>query len=60
MIAAHPLRGQGFDHDAPLLAADYVTTDQGTGFVHIAPAHGEEDFALGRAHGIEVPEAVQR
>ena len=57
-VCAHPLRGRGYDHDAPLLAADYVTTDQGTGFVHIAPAHGEEDFALGRAHGIEVPEAV--
>jgi len=56
--AAHPLRGQGYDHDAPLLAADYVTTDQGTGFVHIAPSHGEEDFLLGREHGIEVPEAV--
>ena len=59
IVCAHPLRGQGYDHDAPLLAADYVTTDQGTGFVHIAPSHGEEDFALGRAHGIEVPEAVQ-
>ena len=58
-IAAHPLRGQGYDHDAPLLAADYVTTDQGTGIVHIAPAHGEEDFILGRQHGLEVTEIVQ-
>jgi len=58
LICAHPLRGQGYDHDAKLFPADYVTTDQGTGFVHIAPAHGEEDFALGREHGIEVPEAV--
>ena len=57
-IAAHALRGQGFDHDARLLPAEYVTTDQGTGFVHIAPAHGEEDFALAREHGIEIPEAV--
>ena len=58
-ICAHPLRGQGYDHDAPLLPADYVTTDQGTGFVHIAPSHGEEDFALGRKYGIEIPEIVQ-
>ena len=58
-VAAHPLRGRGFDHDARLLPAEYVTTDQGTGFVHIAPAHGEEDFALSRAYGVEVPEAVQ-
>ena len=56
--AAHPLRGQGFDHTARLLPADYVTTDQGTGFVHIAPAHGEEDFLLSREYGIEIPEAV--
>jgi len=57
-VAAHPLRGQGYDYDVPLLPADYVTTDQGTGFVHTAPAHGEEDFALGREYGLEVPEAV--
>jgi isoleucyl-tRNA synthetase len=57
-VAAHPLRGQGFDHDARLLPGAYVTTDQGTGFVHIAPAHGEEDFALSREYGVEVPEAV--
>ena len=55
---AHPLRGQGYDHDVPLLAADYVTTEQGTGLVHNAPGHGEEDFTLGRAHGLEVPDTV--
>ena len=60
LVCAHPLRGQGYDHDAPLLPAEYVTTDQGTGFVHTAPAHGEEDFLIGRAHGLEVPEAVGR
>ena len=42
----------------PLLLGDFVTTEAGTGFVHIAPGHGEDDFALGRAHGIEVPETV--
>jgi isoleucyl-tRNA synthetase len=57
-IAAHPLRGHAYDHDVPLLAGDFVTADQGTGFVHVAPSHGEEDFALGQAHGIEVPETV--
>ncbi len=58
MVCAHPLRGQGYDFDMPLLAGDFVTTDQGTGFVHMAPAHGEDDFALCRAHGIAVPETV--
>jgi isoleucyl-tRNA synthetase len=58
MICAHPLRGRGYDYDVPMLLGDFVTTEAGTGFVHIAPGHGEEDFALGRAHGIEVPEVV--
>ena len=58
VICAHPLRGHGYDHDAPVLLGDFVTTEQGTGLVHQAPAHGEEDFALCRAHGIEVPETV--
>jgi isoleucyl-tRNA synthetase len=57
-ICAHPLRGQGYDHDAPILLGDFVTTEQGSGLVHQAPAHGEEDFALCRANGIEVPETV--
>ncbi|MEJ1979122.1 MAG: isoleucine--tRNA ligase [Acetobacteraceae bacterium] len=58
VLCAHPLRGQGYDHDAPILLGDFVTTEQGSGLVHQAPAHGEEDFALCRAHGIEVPETV--
>ncbi len=57
-VCAHPLRGRGYDHDAPVLLAEFVTTEMGTGFVHIAPGHGEDDFVLGRAHGIEVPEVV--
>ncbi|MBS0554101.1 MAG: class I tRNA ligase family protein, partial [Proteobacteria bacterium] len=35
-------------------AADYVTTDSGTGIVHLAPAYGEEDFELAQANGIPV------
>ncbi len=58
VVAAHPLRGRGYDFDVPLLAGDFVTTEQGSGLVHQAPAHGEEDFALTRAHGIAVPETV--
>jgi isoleucyl-tRNA synthetase len=58
VLCAHPLRGRGYDFDVPMLAGDFVTTEQGTGFVHQAPAHGEDDFALCRAHGIPVPETV--
>ena len=57
-IMAHPLRGRGYEQDTPLLLADFVTTEAGTGFVHIAPGHGEDDFELGRANGLEVPETV--
>ncbi len=46
LTAAHPFRGQGFEFDVPLLAGAHVTADTGTGFVHTAPGHGEEDFAL--------------
>ena len=42
----------------PLLPGGFVTTEAGTGFVHIAPGHGEDDFALGKAHGLPVPETV--
>ncbi len=57
-LCAHPLRGQGYDFDVPVLAGDFVTMDTGTGFVHIAPSHGADDFELGRKHGLPVPELV--
>ena len=57
-VCAHPLRGKGYDFDVPLLAGDFVAADTGTGFVHIAPGHGEDDWFLGTANGIEVPETV--
>jgi len=59
-VCASPLRGYegAYTYEAPLLDGDYVTDDAGTGIVHIAPSHGEEDFALARANGIGVPECV--
>ncbi|PGH54356.1 isoleucine--tRNA ligase [Azospirillum palustre] len=54
----HPLNGKGYDFKVPLLAGDFVTTDAGSGFVHIAPGHGEDDFRLGQANNIEVPQTV--
>jgi isoleucyl-tRNA synthetase len=57
-ILAHPLRGKGYEQDTPLLLGDFVTTEAGTGFVHIAPGHGEDDFILGRANGLDIPETV--
>jgi len=62
-VCAHPWRGVteadgGYDFDVPLLAGDFVTTEQGTGFVHIAPGHGADDWALGLKNGIEIPQTV--
>ena len=41
-----------------MLAADYVTTEDGTGIVHIAPAFGEEDKVVTDAAGIDVVNPV--
>ena len=57
-LLAHPLRGEGYDFDVPLVAGAHVTTDQGTGLVHTAPGHGQEDFEIGVKYGIEVPQTV--
>lgn len=57
-ICRHPLDGKGYNFDVPLLQGDFVTDETGTGFVHIAPAHGEDDFNLGRQHGIEITDNV--
>ncbi|CAI8193101.1 MAG: Isoleucine--tRNA ligase [Alphaproteobacteria bacterium] len=51
----HPLHGQGYDFDVPVLAGDFVTDETGTGLVHIAPGHGQDDFELGLKNNIEVP-----
>lgn len=63
-ICAHPWRGHpqaegGYDFDVPLLAGDHVTTEAGTGFVHTAPGHGEDDYKVGHLqYGIPVPQTV--
>ncbi|OYX77140.1 MAG: isoleucine--tRNA ligase [Sphingomonadales bacterium 32-65-25] len=57
----HPMHHLGgfFATPRPLLPGDFVTTDQGTGLVHMAPDHGEDDFALCKAHGINPVFAVE-
>jgi isoleucyl-tRNA synthetase len=46
LVAAHPLRSLGYTFEVPVLPAGFVTADTGTGFVHNAPGHGEDDFEL--------------
>ncbi len=60
-VARHPMHALGdfFARPRPLLAGDFVTTDSGTGLVHMAPDHGEDDFLLCKEHGIEPVFAVE-
>jgi len=61
VVAAHPLAAldPGYGFDVPLLAGDHVTDDAGTGFVHTAPGHGADDYAVWIATGHrDIPETV--
>lgn len=44
--------------DVPVILGDHVTIDSGTGAVHTAPGHGQEDFAVGQKYGLEVANPV--
>jgi len=57
-ICRHPLHEGGYTFDVPLLPADFVEVDTGSGFVHIAPGHGADDWELGVRHGVPVPDTV--
>ena len=57
-ICCHPFKGKGYDFEVPLLAGDFVEMETGSGFVHIAPGHGFDDWVLGVKHGLPVPETV--
>ncbi|HIV77042.1 MAG TPA: isoleucine--tRNA ligase [Candidatus Sphingomonas excrementigallinarum] len=59
--ALHPMHKLGgfFAKPRPFLPGEFVTTDAGTGLVHMAPDHGEDDFLLCKAHGIDPVFAVQ-
>ncbi|MBX3445970.1 MAG: isoleucine--tRNA ligase [Parvibaculaceae bacterium] len=46
VVCKHPFSGQGYDFPVPLLAGDHVTEEAGTGFVHTAPGHGQDDYFI--------------
>ncbi len=56
----HPLGEEVYAHSShrppahTVLPADFVSMEEGTGLVHIAPSHGPEDFELGKSHGLPV------
>ncbi|KAA1188349.1 isoleucine--tRNA ligase [Pseudohalioglobus sediminis] len=42
------------NRDVPVILGEHVTTEAGTGAVHTAPAHGQDDFIVGQQYGLEV------
>jgi isoleucyl-tRNA synthetase len=50
LIAQHPF----IDRTSKVIEGDFVTTEEGTGIVHIAPGHGEDDYRAGLREGLEV------
>ncbi len=53
-LEGQQVRHPFIDRQGPVIVADYVTLDSGTGIVHIAPGHGTEDYDSGRKYGLEV------
>lgn len=47
----HPL----YDRESPIVVGgDYITTESGTGLVHTAPGHGQEDYIVGQRYGLPI------
>jgi len=64
LVLAHPFAGVDggngeWDYAVPMLPGDHVTDDAGTGFVHTAPSHGEDDYLLGLKHGLAMTYNVE-
>ena len=53
-LAGHAYRHPWIARDGKIASAEFVGMDQGTGLVHIAPGHGEEDYELGKSLGLRV------
>ncbi len=53
-LLQHPF----YEKQVPVILGDHVTTDAGTGAVHTAPAHGAEDFAVGKRYDLPVNNPV--
>ena len=55
LLLSHPL----YAREVPVILGEHVTTDAGTGCVHTAPGHGQDDFIVGQRYGLEVFNPVQ-
>lgn len=50
LVAVHPIYGR----DSLVMVGEHVTTEAGTGCVHTAPGHGEDDYNVGKLYGLDV------
>lgn len=53
-LVLHPITGEKY----PVMLGEHVTVESGTGCVHTAPAHGEDDFNVGKLYNLEVESVV--
>jgi isoleucyl-tRNA synthetase len=53
-LAGHEYRHPFIERLSPVLLGDHVTLEAGTGLVHTAPGHGQEDYVLGKKHGLDI------
>ncbi|RLA04830.1 MAG: isoleucine--tRNA ligase, partial [Gammaproteobacteria bacterium] len=54
LLLQHPF----YQRQVPIILGEHVTTESGTGCVHTAPAHGQEDFVVGKQYGLPVNNPV--
>ena len=54
----HPFKNLGYDFDVRPFHGDFVNLEQGTGIVHIAPGHGDDDYKFGMKNGVDVVQTV--
>ncbi len=50
VVCRHPF----YDRDSLVMVGEHVTLEAGTGCVHTAPGHGEDDFIIGKRYGLDV------
>ncbi len=55
----HPFKQLGYDFIVKPFHGDFVNLEQGTGVVHIAPGHGDDDYVLGIENNVDIIQTVQ-
>ena len=59
IICSHPFSESGYEYEVPVLPANFVEATEGTGFVHIAPCYGEDDYYLALENDIIIKDIVK-